>query len=451
MKRLIALTLVLLFSISLVACGAPSQTTPTPAATTPDAGAATPDAGNTQEPSDEVYKVMALFPLSGAAATSGLMMQLGLEAFIDYWDENLGFENKPGLTVEWVYADTESSAEAAVQVFERYVATEDIDAAMGNYQSATTVPCVAIADRNQIPYMVTAAVSDKNMANPTEFAFRINPGDKDLLRTHQGLFELFEEYQGKKFETAAIISSADDFGLSSSTNYKNVLIEMGIELTLDETIQPGATDASGAVNKLKQANPDFGIVILALNEAVIFQKQMQEYDCNVTMYTAGGGYAEPAFRSAVSQELSDYSLSSGYWWPDCLSFSSDTAKEIYQKSQDKNNQEWNEATACAWASAAVLMDAVDRAASTSGPDVAAALRETNIGPDHYANMFLRYEGIAFEDFDGRYNQNKYAKAYYAQLINNEWKVVFPTTFIETNPLVWPQPTWAEREALIGGN
>ncbi|MDR0841141.1 MAG: ABC transporter substrate-binding protein [Christensenellaceae bacterium] len=440
MKKLLSLFVALAMMLSLTACttGAPNSTAPagTPAATVEKPVAAPGETGDV-----ETIKIGVLFPMSGGSASSGNLSWMGTQMAVDYFNNNGGFKNL-NAAVELVLIDTETKPDVAASAFERLVTEENVIGVVGNFNSATSATCVPMAIKYGVPYIISACANDNLMEQENDYVYRVGAGNAEVYQKRIEFIQWLGNATDVK--TGSIIYSADDFGAQTSESWASVLKDAGIDIILTESIQGGASDLSGIVNKLKASDPDLAIVVLNTNEAVLFQKGLKEYNCNVPILAGGAGYMEPTFIDTVGKDAAEYVFVNTGWIPDSLSNSPAVATDLVNEALAKYGYEFAEASMYAWASTAVLIDAIDRAGVIDREAVAQALKTTDLDKDHWVNMYTNLSGIKFGTVDGRYNVNVNVLSFCAQVVDGEWRIVWPDDNIADNPLVWPIPNWDER-------
>jgi len=92
-----------------------------------------------------------------------------------------------------------------------------------------------------------------------------------------------------------------------------------------------------------------------------------------------------------------------------------------------------------------LLEAIARAGSGDRDAIAAELAKTDIKKGERALMMMpSFEGIKYEDFKGRYNQNIYSAFQFSQIMDGTYKIIFPVPASGKSPIVFPPPKWSER-------
>ena len=79
---------------------------------------------------------------------------------------------------------------------------------------------------------------------------------------------------------------------------------------------------------------------------------------------------------------------------------------------------------------------MDRAEGLSGEQIKNSLQTLKIAGDDEAALLLPYE-IEFGEVGGMVNQNIHAFSMASQVINSEWRSVYPDNILGDNPMVWP--------------
>jgi branched-chain amino acid transport system substrate-binding protein len=243
----------------------------------------------------------------------------------------------------------------------------------------------------------------------------------------------------KKF---AIVYENTDWGISCVETYVKGLVDAGYECVIQESFESGAADFSTIVNKIKSADVDFIMPAMYVSDSQIFWQQLKEYNVTKPIYAAGGGIIVDDFLNAVG-ELAEGDITLNGWSYDAMydSYNTDLAFEIDDRCVKEVGVHVNENVANGWIAIATLIDAVERAGTNDKDAVAAEFAKTDLDRNNLPLLFHSYPGIKFGSiptWDGSatiHNQNIYASGILTQLINGEWRQVYPDW--SKNPLVWP--------------
>jgi branched-chain amino acid transport system substrate-binding protein len=112
----------------------------------------------------DVIRIGALYPLSGAVAKSGEDTLNAIRLAVDvingkYPDSNLPFAKPGGLPglkgakIELITADHQASPEIGAAEAERMITQQKVVALIGTFHSSVASTVSQVAERNQIPFM----------------------------------------------------------------------------------------------------------------------------------------------------------------------------------------------------------------------------------------------------------------------------------------------------------
>ncbi len=450
MKKLIALLLIA--CLAAVAFGCTQQAAP--AATQAPAAAtqapATTDGGNsggeqtTDEPQVDVNVVL-LAPMSGPYASLGVLNDAGMQGFAARFEERGGFVNHPNWKLNYSVADHEISAEVCMGLFERL---QEETAVFAIAQSTMSIiACQPLAIKYEKPIVGVCIIADRALEQNNPWTFRVCPGDKDMIATHGSFLAFLEEYSGYEFNTFAMVYTSDDYGLGLPESFGKGAEALGGECVLEEVIQYGqATDLSGVVSKIRQANPDVILASCTAVEAGILTKTLKQFEVKTPMVTAGAGFADAAFFESIGPNGADGATSCQVYIPDVVEYGPDPelAKQWITKTEEMTGHGWTEQVVHGWLVLSVICEVLDNAESLSGQDIVASFHNIDIPADHDFNWYTLFAGCKFGEKDGRYGQNIYAACMYGQIQDDTYRLVYlPAVDIpkDTNPLVWPIQSW----------
>ena len=452
MKKVLSIMMVLAICFTVVGCtqSTPAATAPTTEVTTQ--GTAPQTADTETEAEKTIVKIGVLAPLSGSVSSQGTLMKMGLDACLEYFNQEVGFKNLNNVEVQLVYADSESTPDVGQTEFERLVNVENVIAVLGSYQSAVTGPCATLANKYHVPYVVINAISDGILSEDSNYVFRPCSGTYSQEASQKNWLETLNKISPIK--TLAFVGSADDYGDGNLISFTRIAEQLGMEITVVDQVQSGVADMSGTVQKVKNANVDLVLASLQLNEALLFQKQMKEYKCAIPVLANGGGYSDSNFIASCG-DSGEYVTSSAGWNNDLLNtFSEEQQKWVGRMQEIGEGRAIIETCCNSWLALGLTLDAMDKAAATDRETLAAAIDQTDLGLDDWPNMFTRFRYVRFEDAqlpDGTmmYNQNFGIDLLFVQILDGTWRLISPFSVIgdygsATNPMVWLPPSWDER-------
>ena len=179
-----------------------------------------------------------------------------------------------------IYDDT-SDEKTAVGLYEKLIAEDKVDAALGPYGSAITDAVADVTEKHRklmiAPNAATTSIWEKGrrylimMVSPTE---GMSAGVLDLA-ARNGLRTLALINQD------ALVPNAVAKGASALAKNKS------LEVVFSETYPNGTVDFSSILNKVKAAKPDiFVAASIRLDDLVAVNRQMKEMEFNVSMLSS---------------------------------------------------------------------------------------------------------------------------------------------------------------------
>lgn len=236
-------------ALAATACGGSGDASPE--GETPDAGETSPTAASTATEdapdSDEPYRVLMIFGLSGPVAPNAEAEVEAIEAAADVLNEQGGIL---GRSVEVEVIDTETDPTKAVTLLQqRLEQGEPPDFVWPGITSNETLAMAPTLTEHELVSFTTRASADLNQPDLYPYMFGTQP-----LPSHQG--QAFAEYaQGQGAEKVAVFTANDAYGESIGTSYEEALEEAGLE-TVSERFTPTDLDMTAQLERLRAEDPD---------------------------------------------------------------------------------------------------------------------------------------------------------------------------------------------------
>lgn len=459
MRRLLTIGLIILIIFSLVACtsnvGATTATTAaqsTTASTTIGSGSTTASqAGSsaTKGAAKDAVKVGVVLPLTGSVAAIGKLQLDGIKLFVQEANEKGGIKSLGGAKIELVIADSTGKPEIGVTEMERLITNEKVSALLGPYNSSVGAATAPIADKYKVPYVLTNSTADEILINEYKYVFRANVCNGldavDLI----GYIEDLNKNRNANIKKVAIVYENTDWGKGMSAGLKKEITAShpSLNVVLNENYEANAPDFSAIVNKIKAAGPDIVIPMNYLNDALLFVKTMADYKVNVPILAHSGGYTVPEFLKNAGKNA-NFVMTFSSWDSGILKFKNDEAKRINEryKKEYSNGVDMDTYSANGWLGAAVMVNAIERSASTETEKINTALAATDLPATAYECTLHPFQGIKFGKTLGMTNQNLYAKSVILQILDGKFTMIAPTSMVpdKDSALVWPIPAYDKR-------
>jgi len=456
MKKILALILALAMCFSLVACGGEEKKDDSankPAASQGGSAATDKTDDKKDDKADaevETIKIGALYPMSGASANAGQSVKWVFDYIIDKVNNEYGgIQALGGAKLELIMGDTKGDTQTALNEFERLVSVENVNVLIGLYNTAVANGVSQYCIANKVPCQACNAVGNDAYSVENEYVYHANGANDVLTYYNLEREEWKKQYMpGKKI---AIVYDSADYGREQYETRLATMEETGIEEIVGIPIEAGSADFSSQILKLKN-DPEIEWVepTMSMNDAILFVRQMKEYEVSLPIFAGGGGFLQADFIEQVG-DAGDYVFSGSMYFESLYKagWDPELGKQISDQFKSEVGWAFDEAASCAWLGMWCLWDALERAESSSRDDIAKAMSETDISGEHMATLLSTSKTVKYEDREGAtgvmlYNQNFDAPNAWAMIKDGEYKVVHPVEFDTEGVWQWPIPSWDER-------
>ncbi|WP_079504550.1 ABC transporter substrate-binding protein [Mesobacillus jeotgali] len=388
---------------------------------------------------EKVIKIGAVYPFTGSLATVGedirKAIDLAVSIINNSYDLPLPLARTIGLPlldnrkIKVIYGDSQGSSAIGREVAERLIVKEKVAVLIGCYQSSVTLQASTIAEEKKVPFLTPEASAPSLTERNYQFFFRTAPNDH--LYTEL-FFELFHylKNRGREIKKFAILTEDSIFGLEAAVIEQNLIRKFPGELVELEMYSPPAASLLGELIKIRKSKAQavFGHQFLSdAIQVVQSLKRLNWFPDGLVVQNAG--YTIPEFLEAVGED-GNYIISRVAWALG-LGKVKPVVTEVNELYRLKYHEDLNETSARSFTGLLVLADAINRAGSTNRDEITRALRQTNLPGK---NLIMPWRGVRF-DSNG---QNVLADALLAQIINKEYKIIWPLSVAES-PVVWPAP------------
>ncbi|QWG11798.1 ABC transporter substrate-binding protein [Bradyrhizobium sediminis] len=398
------------------------------------AAALAPIAGRAQAP--EVV-IGVTYPLSGSNAQIGVDAQHAYGTAADVINSKYDFDlplaksvGLPGLggaKVRLVFADHQGDPQKGRAEAERLITQEKVCAVIGTYQSSVAVTVSQICERYQVPFISADNSSPSLHRRGLKFYFR--PAAHDEMFS-AAMFDFFDalKKKGTKIETLSLFHEDTIFGTDSGNAQLKLAKERGYKIVADIKYRSNSPSLSAEVQQLKAANADVLMPSSYTTDGILLVKTMAELGYKPKAIVAqDAGFSEKALYDAVGDKLEGV-ISRG-------SFSLDLAKKrpvvgtINTMYKAKSGKDFNDLTSRQFMGLIVMADAINRAKSTDGEKIRAALAATDMPGEQ---TIMPWKRVKFDDM----GQNNDADPVLLQYVGGKFVTVFPAQAAIAEAL-WP--------------
>ena len=150
-----------------------------------------------------------------------------------------------------IIADGQSTAEGAVEAFNKLIDQGGLSAILGPATSSQAQAAFPIAQENQV-VTISPTSAVRGLSGIGDFIFRTSLTTDVLIPNGVRITQEKLGYQ----RVATINDEIDVFSKDSDAVLKTALTENGVEILTSETFQTGETDFSDQLTRIMESNPD---------------------------------------------------------------------------------------------------------------------------------------------------------------------------------------------------
>jgi branched-chain amino acid transport system substrate-binding protein len=379
----------------------------------------------------------AVFPMTGSTAQTGLDAKNAIETAVAIINEKTDFDlplakdvGLPGLggkKLRVVYADHQGDPQKGRAEAERLITQDKVAAVIGCYHSAVSATVSQTAERYGVPFMCADSSSPSLNQRGLKFFFRASAHDEMFSRA---MFDLLDSLRkgGQKIETVALFHEDTIFGTDSANVQTKLAGERGYKIVSDVKYRANSPSLTAEVQQLKSGGADVLMPSSYTTDGILLVRTMNELGYKPKAVVAqAAGFSEQALYDAVG-DLLQGAITRG-------SFSLDLAQKrpmvgkVNDMFKARAGKDINDNTSREFMATLVLADGINRAKSTEGEAIRAALAATDIPGEQTIMPWKRVK------FDAT-GQNNDCDPVLLQYVGKKFVTVFPEQAAIAKPL-WP--------------
>jgi branched-chain amino acid transport system substrate-binding protein len=395
----------------------------------------------------EEIRIGVIYPLTGAAASTGLELKNALELAADLINNgtkglNLpltttgGLPNLKGAKIKLIFGDHQGNPQTGATEAERLISQEKVVALVGCYFSNVTNTASQVAERNGIPFMSPESSSATLTQRGFKWFFRTTPHD-DLFVAN--FFEFLKDVEKKKnisVKRIALFNENTLFGTETTKIEEKLAGEQKYPI-VEKILYPAkSTQLTSEVQRIKAANPDLIMQSSYLGDAILSMKTYKELGVSPDALLANdAGFNDSEFLKTLGKD-GEYVLSREVWALD-LAARNPLIKQVNDLYFERYKTNFNGNSARTFTGLMALAEAINRAGSTKPEAIQKALVETDIPG---SKLIMPWKGIRF-DATG---QNTLGSGIIVQVQDGKYVTVWPLD-LASKDVIWPMPKWDQRK------
>jgi branched-chain amino acid transport system substrate-binding protein len=379
----------------------------------------------------------ALYPLSGANAAGGVDARHALEAAADVINTSMdldlplarsaGLAGLGGARVSVVYADHQSDPQKGRAEAERLITQQRVAALIGTYQSSVAASVSQTAERYAIPLMGAEVSSPSLHRRGLKFFFRAAAHDEMFSKVVFDFFDVLRK-KGTKIETLALFHEDTIFGTDSANTQIQLAGERGYKITADIKYRSNSPSLTAEVQQLKAADADVLMPSSYTTDAILLVKTMAELGYKPKAIVAqAAGFSEDAFYSAIGDKVEGAITRSSFSLD--LKARRPSISKVNELVKARSGKDLNDYTSKQFMALLILVDGIDRAKSTDGEKIRAALAATDLPGERTIMPWTR---VRFDET----GQNNDADPVLLQYVKGKFVTIFPAHSAVAEA-VWP--------------
>jgi len=306
-------------------------------------------------------KIGLIAPLTGSLAYNGLDMKQAAILAVEEINAKGGILGKK---VELVIEDTAGKADLATAAVQKLITQDNVYAIVGEYSSTDTLAVQPIIMENKRLLIVPVAVATKITEQGYKYTFRSCANQ--WMQTTQHADWIIEHLKPK---TAALLGENSDYGKEGLQIWGERAKAKGVTIVAEEYYDPGSTDFTPQLSKIKAANPDVIFVVANIMDAANILKQAHEIGLYKQFSMLGGVTSDEFLRLADDDALGLVHVS--YFEPT-------SKRPVAQEFVQKFVQKWNRTPAMyaagVWDAFMTIKYGVEKAGTWDVDKVAEAIK-----------------------------------------------------------------------------
>jgi branched-chain amino acid transport system substrate-binding protein len=258
------------------------------------------DSGDDGAVSAEPYRIGAVLSLSGTYAGLGEPEKNTIEMEVERINDAGGVNGRP---IEVLIEDDATDAETAVAVTTRLIEQENVIALIGATGTGATMAMRQEVDRAGIP-QVSVAGGTVITQDFHPFVFQ-TPWSNSLVVPFT-----FDYLESLGITKVAVIADSGGFGADGVAVIKDMIGDTSLELVAEESFNPGDTDMTGQLTKIKGSGAEATLLWTAGREAATVAKNFATLDMGMPLIGSHGN-ARVEFIEGAEGAAEDFVFAAG--------------------------------------------------------------------------------------------------------------------------------------------
>ncbi len=370
-------------------------------------------------------------PITGPTAYDGLSIADGFLLALEHKNAAGGIKSLGGAKMKVILMDTESKPKVGEAATEKLIRDGCI-AISGAYNSPVTMVTTQVAERNEIPFLVTISVADEILERGFKYTFRVQPDSSNMAElTCKYARQLSDQFKVPLKTIASMYISG--FGTSIFNKTQKFASKYGFEVIGGVSYGFGVSDFTTEISKVKAMNADVILDTGYLADGILKLKTYADLKVEPKGGIFGcsnGAYSNPTTVKELGK-LTEYLMDGNYYYNPRNSLSKRVIEDFRKRFKDVAFQSHS---VPAYDAGLVLCDALERAASADPKKLRDAIAATSLKEHVSPGGPIQFDATG---------QNKNAMITLEQIQKREIRLVLPEEYSDAKP-IYPSPPWSAR-------
>lgn len=261
-------------------------------------------ADDTTGVTDTSIKIGIPGPLTGSMASMGTAAY-GVAAIYRYYNEHGGIN---GRRFDIVLGDDACNEARSVAVVKKLIFEDKVFLINGSICSGPALAARPVIEEAGVPWVISTAVN-QGLSSPTvATTFQASQTSRDI---GEAMARFVLSKPGVK--TVAVIGHTNEWSRGYRDPAEAYLRAHGVTSVTDYTLERGQTDATSQVLRIRQAPPDFIMVLLYEPEQVVFLRDAHKYGLTAPMIgSLGGDFRDTELRLGSREPMRNFYMAMQY-------------------------------------------------------------------------------------------------------------------------------------------
>jgi branched-chain amino acid transport system substrate-binding protein len=372
--------------------------------------------------SGDTITIGSLHPLSGSSAADGQQMDNGAKLAVDAINEAGGIKSLDGAKLELASADTKGAPETGQSEAQRLI-EEGAVALLGTYQSAVSQNVAAVAERNQVPFVIDVSSADAILQQGYKYTFRLQPSAKVLAERGAEYLSDVSKAAGSPAKKVAILHEQGPFGTAIKDTFTAKAQSLGMEVGPVISYDPvSVSDFTTQITSVREAGADVLMVAGYYRDGVLVANAVNTVKpgLDAVWGVANGAFDTPQFPGEVGAAGEGF-FDANYR----LDITNPDTKKLVDEYKKAYNDDMRTAAVLSYDAVRVIAAALEKSGDASPAKVRDAIAETEL------DSLIAQDGpITFSDT----GENENAAPILMQVQSGTVKQVFPEKYAEADPV-----------------